>query len=167
MKIIINKDSKKIIFAAAELKIDENGVSGIINGEKFTACNIKPDNYELIENVNIPFKFVGGFLQFTNGEVSLIPGKEIEHNNIINPVPQKISMRRARLCLLEKGLLSSIQTAIDSLQEPEKSAAQIEWDYSTQVWRQKPFVLSVTEGLGWTEVDIDNLFREAVGVKYD
>lgn len=167
MKIIINKKTKKIIFASDDLSLTEAGVYGAIKGKKFTATNIKSDDYELIENVNMPFNFVGGFLQFTNGEVSIISEKETEYNNIISPVPQKISMRRARLCLLDKGLLSSIQTAIDSLQEPEKSAAQIEWDYSTQVWRQKTFVLSIAEGLGWTEVELDNLFREAVGVKYD
>ena len=83
------------------------------------------------------------------------------------PIPQRISMRRARLVLLDKGLLASIQGAIDSLPEPEKSAAQIEWDYSTEVWRTKPFVLAIAQGLGWTEQDLDNLFREAMDKKYD
>jgi len=82
-------------------------------------------------------------------------------------VPQKISMRRARLILLDKGLLASIQSAIDSLPEPDKTAAQIEWDYSAEVWRNKQFVLSIAQGLGWSDEFLDNLFIDAMDSKYD
>ena len=44
-------------------------------------------------------------------------------------VPAAVTMRQARLALLGANLLSSVDTAIDALPEPTKSAARIEWEY--------------------------------------
>ena len=55
-------------------------------------------------------------------------------------IPQEITMRQARLVLLEHGLLTNVQTAINSLPEPNKTKAQIEWDYSNALQRDNSFV---------------------------
>lgn len=75
-------------------------------------------------------------------------------------VPQEITMRQARLVLLEHGLLASVQPAIDSLPEPNKTKAQIEWDYSNALQRNNAFVSTLGTALGLSEQDIDNLFIE-------
>ena len=54
---------------------------------------------------------------------------------IVIPVPQEVTMQQARLALLDAGLLSSVQTAINSLPEPARTKAQIEWDYSNALQR--------------------------------
>ena len=77
---------------------------------------------------------------------------------IYNPVPQEITMRQARLVLLEHGLLANVQTAINSLPEPNKTKAQIEWDYSNALQRDNSFVTVLGTALGLTDEDIDNLF---------
>lgn len=76
-------------------------------------------------------------------------------------VPESVTMRQARLELLNRGLLSSIETAIDSLPEPERSAVQIEWEYSQTVERNRPFVLMVGQALGLNQTELDDLFIEA------
>lgn len=73
-------------------------------------------------------------------------------------VPTVVTMRQARLALLQQGLLFQVQTAIDSLPSPQKEAAQIEWDYSSEVHRDKPFVQLLGAALGLTEEQLDNLF---------
>lgn len=78
----------------------------------------------------------------------------------INPVPQEITMRQARLVLLEHGLLANVQPAIDSLPEPAKTKAQIEWDYSNALQRDNQFVSVLGAALGLSAQDIDNLFIE-------
>ena len=78
------------------------------------------------------------------------------------PVPQSVTMRQARLALLDTGLLSSVQTAINSLPEPDKTKAQIEWEYSNALQRDNPFVAVLGAALGLTDEDIDNLFIEGV-----
>ena len=77
------------------------------------------------------------------------------------PIPQVVTMRQARLALLQQGLLASIQPAIDSLDEPHRSGANIEWEYSQEVERNRPFVELLSQALGLTDDDLDALFTLA------
>ena len=62
-------------------------------------------------------------------------------------VPRSITMRQARLCLHKHGMLAGVQPAIDALPEQDRTAAQIEWDYSSVVER-RGFVLTIAQALG-------------------
>lgn len=77
------------------------------------------------------------------------------------PIPAAITMRQARLALLDAGKLSSIDTAIDSLPSPQKERAQIEWQYSNEVQRENGVVSMIAPMLGLSETDIDALFISA------
>jgi hypothetical protein len=77
------------------------------------------------------------------------------------PIPKEVTMRQARLALLDAGLLSSVQTAINSLQEPAKTKAQIEWDYSNALQRDNSFVSVLGVVLGLNEAALDSLFIAA------
>lgn len=70
-------------------------------------------------------------------------------------------MRQARLCLHKHGMLAGVQPAIDALPEPDRTAAQIEWDYSSTVERGRGFVLTIAQALGITDEQLDSLFIEA------
>lgn len=74
------------------------------------------------------------------------------------PVPQVVTMRQARLALLQVGKLTMVDTAIAGLPEPDRTAAQIEWEYSQEVHRDRPFVAMLAPALGLTEEDLDDLF---------
>jgi hypothetical protein len=74
------------------------------------------------------------------------------------PVPQQVTMRQARLALLQAGLLSSVDAAIDGLPEPDRSAAKIEWEYAAVVQRASGLVPAMGAALGMTEAQIDALF---------
>ena len=76
-------------------------------------------------------------------------------------VPQEVTMRQARLALLEKGLLANVQPAINSLPEPDKTKAQIEWEYSNALQRGNPFVAVLGTALGLSSQDLDDLFIQA------
>ena len=73
-------------------------------------------------------------------------------------IPTVVTMRQARLALLQAGLLSLVQSAIASMESPAKEAAEIEWEYSQEVQRNKPFVQMLGTSLGLTEEQLDNLF---------
>lgn len=79
-------------------------------------------------------------------------------------VPSSVTMRQARLALHGAGLLSSVQGAIDSLVEPAKTAALIEWEYSNEVQRRNGVVSALAPALGLTEAQIDALFIAAAGL---
>ena len=68
-----------------------------------------------------------------------------------------VTMRQARLALLQKGLLSSVDAAIAGLPEG-KEAAEIQWEYGSEVQRLSPLVVGLMPALGMSEEEIDDLF---------
>jgi hypothetical protein len=67
-------------------------------------------------------------------------------------------MRQARLALFQSGNLENVQPAIDAMDEPQRSAATIEWEYSQTVERNRDFVLILGQALGLTDKELDELF---------
>jgi hypothetical protein len=99
-------------------------------------------------------------------EPSLVRMTDAEVQAHLNPplappsVPRSITMRQARLCLHKHGMLAGVQPVIDALPEPDRTAAQIEWEYSSVVERQG-FVLPIAQALGISDEQMDALFIEA------
>lgn len=75
--------------------------------------------------------------------------------------PQVISPRQARLALLGAGLLPQVDSAINGLPEPQRSAAKIEWEFATRIERTSPLVLSLGAALGLIDDQVDDLFAKA------
>ncbi len=80
------------------------------------------------------------------------------------PVPAQVSMRQARLALLNAGKLAAVDTAIASLPSPRKEAARIEWDYSATVERGSAIVALLGPLLDLDEAALDALFIEAAAL---
>jgi hypothetical protein len=100
-------------------------------------------------------------------------GKIIVPDESGNPVladplpadPQKINsvtMRQARLALLDVGLLDDVDAAIAAIpDDTQRKAAQIEWEYAGTVDRSSPFTQQLAVGLGLDSSALDALFTEA------
>lgn len=73
-------------------------------------------------------------------------------------VPQAVTMRQARLALLSINKLAEVAPFINSLPEPIKSKASIEWEYSQEVQRLNGSVSVIGPGIGLTPDQIDDLF---------
>lgn len=69
-------------------------------------------------------------------------------------VPSSVSMRQARLALLQFGILATVNNAIAAGTEADK----ITWEYATEVNRNDALVQNLSVSLGLTEQDLDNLF---------
>ena len=87
--------------------------------------------------------------------------KTLEIEDYIEPepiiiIPQVITMRQARLQLLEVGLLDDVEAfvALDR-------KSQIEWEYASEVYRQSPLIEAVKGAKSLTDEQIDNMFIEA------
>ncbi|WP_243433611.1 hypothetical protein, partial [Pseudomonas sp. 78_B] len=74
-----------------------------------------------------------------------------------NPVPQHVTMRQARLALLNAGLLDDVEAVIAAAGRE----AQLEWEYAAVVDRSNPAVATVQQQEALTDAQIDDLFREA------
>jgi len=73
----------------------------------------------------------------------------------------KVTMRQARLALLQQNLLSQVESAIAAMQEPEKSQVSIEWEYASTVERTSPWISTMGTALGLTDEQLDGLFKTA------
>lgn len=81
------------------------------------------------------------------------------HNNTIF-VP--VSPRQIRLALVNSGYsLATIQSNIDALSEPQKSQAQISWEYSVEFYRDNALLNMLAPSMGFSPQDLDNLFSLA------
>lgn len=82
-------------------------------------------------------------------------------------VPSVVSMRQARLALLQAGLLTAVETALVNLPEttPEealfKEAAKIEWEYSQTVERNNTVFQALVSSIGMSTAQTDSLFTLA------
>lgn len=74
------------------------------------------------------------------------------------PVPAEVTMRQARRALHVTGMLAAVDAAIDALSEPDRTAARIEWEYSSAVQRHNGFVSQLGPALGLSESALDDLF---------
>jgi hypothetical protein len=78
------------------------------------------------------------------------------------PVPDVVSMRQARLALLQVGLLDQVDAAIMAIEDPTaRREAEITWQYSTEVMRTDPLVAQLAATFGLSESEVDDLFRLA------
>ena len=75
-----------------------------------------------------------------------------------------VTMRQARRALHAAGLLSQVDSAIDALPEPDKTAARIEWEYSTEVQRSNATFITLTAALGLSTQQVDDLFTAAAAL---
>jgi len=76
-------------------------------------------------------------------------------------VPQSVTMRQARLALHAAGLLAGVDAAIAAMPEPDKTQAQITWEFAATVDRQFGMVPALAAAMGMTETQIDDLFIAA------
>lgn len=75
---------------------------------------------------------------------------------IVVVVPQSITMRQARLQLLEVELLDEVEAFVS-----QDRKWQIEWEYANEVFRVSPVIGALKSLLNLTDEQIDTMFIEA------
>jgi len=116
-----------------------------------------PDNTLHVIDPEFAYLLPTGCVQITEQEAEAIR----DANKPIQPVPQSVTMRQARLALLQAGKLQAVNNAIASMTGPQGEAARIEWDYSNEVKRDQLLTISLAQSIGMTESEMDALFIEA------
>ena len=76
-------------------------------------------------------------------------------------MPTVVTMRQARLALLQSGMLATVQTAITNGTDEEM---KIEWEYATDVRRDWASLIALTTSMGLTAEQLDDLFILAGGL---
>ena len=76
-------------------------------------------------------------------------------------VPQSVTMRQARLALLQTGKYAAVNSAIASMPGEAGDAARIEWEFSSVVERKRAYVQQIAVALGMSSQQLDDLFTLA------
>lgn len=79
-------------------------------------------------------------------------------------VPRAVTMRQARLALLQAGMLTTVNDAVAAMPGAAGAAARIEWEYSQEVQRDKELVLALAPVLGLSPAQLDSLFIAAAAL---
>lgn len=79
---------------------------------------------------------------------------ELEEERIAS-IPKVVTMRQARLALLQSGLLNSVENAINNSTDEQ---LKIEWEYATELRRDWSSLIALTSQLGLTSAHLDELF---------
>lgn len=88
----------------------------------------------------------------------LPPDMVIEPSDPITPaVPAIVTMRQARLALLQTGMLAQVNTAVAAADE----ATKITWEFSSEVQRNNALVSTLAAALSLTDAQLDDLFTLA------
>ena len=127
-------------------KLQQNGVKRLSDGANipFASGNRDYEEYkQWLSEGNTPEP------EFTEAELL----QQIE-----DAKPKVVTMRQARLALLQSGLLATIESAIMSGTD---EAMKIEWEYATEVKRDWNSLVALTTALGITDLQLDDLFQLA------
>lgn len=90
--------------------------------------------------------------------IELVDGKWVWAWEVIQHVPASVTMRQARLALLQSGKLSLVAPAIAAMPAREREVADIEWQYSPTVARASDLVAALATILGMTPAETDAMF---------
>ena len=90
-------------------------------------------------------------------------GGEFVRPVIIDPVPESVTRRQAKVALLQAGLLDEVEAGIEAItDEMTRRIARIEWDSAQEVRRDWPLLVQIAGQIGITDEQLDDLFRAAV-----
>ena len=79
----------------------------------------------------------------------------------VAPDVGQVTMRQARLALLESGKLDLVAPAIDQLSEPGRTKARIEWEFAQDVRKDWPLIQVLAPSIGLDAAALTALFNRA------
>jgi hypothetical protein len=82
-----------------------------------------------------------------------------------NPIPSEVPLWAFRSILTIMGIAPQVDALINSLPEPQKTVASVQWQYGNFIERNHPLIDSLGTNLGLTKEQIDNVFVEASKLK--
>lgn len=122
------------------------------------------EDWAIVASDEVPNDWKPGRYFLIDGEWSL---NDEWQETVIEATPapeaasQSITMRQARLALLNAGLLDDVEAAIITMDEPQRTQTQIEWEYAQEVQRDNALVAALGPKLGLDDAAIDSLFSMA------
>lgn len=101
-------------------------------------------------------------LDLTEDQKELIRNDFNGITNVTQTSVQAVTPRQMRIALVMSGIsLSTIDSIIDALPEPNRSVTRITWEYSVEFQRSNPLLIAMAPALGLSTAQVDSLFQLA------
>jgi hypothetical protein len=143
MKTIINKQSGKVLFAIANFEDTETEIA--------------------IDEILTEFFVIPYFNQETREFYEGATPEEIEQA-FKDATPSEVQLWRVRTILKLMNLETTIESALDQLEEPTQTAAKNVWNYGTTVERYSQTVLFIQSVTEMTDDQVDEIFQQAENI---
>ena len=144
MKTIINKQSGKVLFAIANFEDTDTEIA---------------INEILTEYFVVPY-FNQESREFYEGATP----EEIEQA-FKDATPSEVQLWRVRTILKLMNLETTIESALDQLEQPTQTAAKNVWNYGTTVERYSQTVLFIQSVTEMTDDQVDEIFQQAEAIQ--
>ena len=144
MKTIINKQSGKVLFAIANFEDTDTEIA--------------------IDEILTEYFVVPYFNQETREFYEGATPEEIEQA-FKDATPSEVQLWRVRTILKLMNLETTIESALDQLEEPTQTAAKNVWNYGTTVERYSQTVLFIQSVTQMTDDQVDEIFQQAEAIQ--
>jgi hypothetical protein len=160
MKIVREKSTNEVVYKGDDLVLDN--IMGLY-GKNFRANNITNKDYELLDVDNIPNDFIGRhYIYADNIWVETETKIQYDIEEYKKSIPIQVTMRQARLALLNAGLLDDVEAAINNIEnESIRRLIQIEWEYAIDIRRDWEALQIISQIMNISEEQLDELFLMA------
>ena len=144
MKTIINKQSGKVLFAIANFEDTDTEIA--------------------IDEILTEYFVVPYFNQETREFYEGATPEEIEQA-FKDATPSEVQLWRVRTILKLMNLETTIESALDQLEEPTQTAAKNVWNYGATVERYSQTVLFIQSVTQMTDDQVDEIFQQAEAIQ--
>ena len=91
-------------------------------------------------------------------EDGYLPENEIDLNVEVK-VPEKITARQLKSAMILAGInLTAVDAIIATLPQPQRDLARVDWEYSTNFYRNNTMINQIAGALKLTSEQVDNIF---------
>jgi hypothetical protein len=102
------------------------------------------------------------YLQF------LIAGGTVEPSELFTPeeeislnTPLEVALWKLRFILSQMNLEQAVSDALNSLPEPQKTAANYIWNYGNTIDKHSPTIMFLQQQLGLTDTQVNEIFIQS------
>jgi hypothetical protein len=102
------------------------------------------------------------YLQF------LITGGTVEPSELFTPeeeislnTPLEVALWKLRFVLSQMNLEQAVSDALNSLPEPQKTAANYIWNYGNTIDKHSPTIMFLQQQLGLTDTQVNEIFIQS------
>jgi hypothetical protein len=140
------------------IEIATNQVVGVTLNDECLETEVLIDELLQVEMVKPYFNF--DTREFYDGATP----EEIEQA-FKDKTPAEVQLWRLRTILNLMNLIATIESALDQLPEPNKTAAKSVWNYGTTVERYSQTVLFIQSVTQMTDDQVDEIFQQAEAIQ--